>query len=130
MSFKRLFIYGSVAVIWLVIIFVMTCLSIGSSVKEACQLAQDKYEGNCVDSLIVFLDDEENSFKDRNTAIWALGQLGDVKALETLNNYYTGNIPDREPLEEGISQYELKKAIKLCEGGVNISALFWRKSVL
>jgi hypothetical protein len=74
------------------------------------------------------LEDENRSFKARNSAIWALGQFGDSRALPVLEKYYTGNIPDREPLNGTISQYELKKAIKLAKGGTNISAFIWRTS--
>jgi hypothetical protein len=55
-----------------------------------------------------------------------LGQYGDNRALPALQNYYTGDIPEKEPLDKMISQYELKKAIKLAKGGLNITALFWR----
>lgn len=110
-------------------LFIVTCTTIGESVNQKCEVAQVKYNGDCVESLTMLLDDESNTFSDRNSAIWALGQLGDERALETLNKYYTGDIPDREPLNAGISQYELKKAIKLCEGSFNISALIWRSKL-
>jgi hypothetical protein len=70
--------------------------------------------------------DNNQSFRNRNSAIWALGQLGDPQALPILQSLYTGMIPDREPLDAGISQYELKKAINLVNGGTNISAPVWR----
>ena len=40
-----------------------------------------------------------------------------VEALPTLRSVYTGNIPDREPLDQVLSQYELAKAIRWCEQG-------------
>jgi len=55
--------------------------------------------------------------------------LGDSRALPTLQKYYTGNIPNREPLDGVISQYELKKAINLTSGGVNLTAIFWRYGI-
>ena len=107
-------------------VFMITSAWIGFSVKKRCQIAQERYEGDCVSSLVAFLEDEQNDFRSRNSAIWALGQLGDGRALPVLKKYYTGNIPDREPLDAGLSQYELKKAIKLIESGFNISAFGWR----
>ena len=91
-------------------------------------LAQGRYKGDCVDALIAHLEDEDNPYGERNHAIWALGQLGDNKALSVLEKYYTGNIPDKEPWNETISQYELKKAINLTSGGFNITAFVWRNS--
>ncbi len=92
-------------------------------------MAQNKYGGDCVEAFIGLVDDETEDFRSRNDAIWALGQLGDSRALPVLNNYFTGIIPDREPLNSVISQYELSKAIKLAEGGTNLTAWAWRGSV-
>lgn len=127
-KYKDLLIYGGAIII--VVIFFLFLLSvnlIGYSVKEKCQLAQDRYEGDCVEALISYLEDDKNSFRSRNAAIWALGQLGDSRAVPVLRSYYTGY--DNGPvvkLNEGISQYELKKAIVLAEGGLNITVFFWR----
>ena len=103
--------------------FVITCSWIGYEVKSQCQEAKGEYSKDCVESLIELLEDKDKSYQSRNSAIWALGQLGDSRALPTLKSFYTGNIPSREPLNKTISQYELKKAINLAEGNFNISAL-------
>jgi hypothetical protein len=109
-----------------ILVFLVTCTWIGVDVKEQCKIAKGKYEGDCVEALAQVLDDEENSLRERNMATWALGQLGDERALEMLKKYYTGNIPDREPYDKTLSQYELKKAIKLIESGLNLTAFVWR----
>lgn len=106
--------------------FFITCTWIGFEVKSLCVDVSSKYGGTCLDSLIMSLQDNTNSFKSRNDAIWALGQIGDPKALPVLQSFYTGNIPDREPYNDTISQYELKKAINLTSGGTNLSAFIWR----
>jgi hypothetical protein len=106
--------------------FVVTCTIIGYDVKEQCKTSMLDYSGDCVESLISLLQDEGKPFRERNSAIWALGQLGDPRALPVLENYYTGEIPKRESLDADISQYELKKAIKLAAGGWNITAWAWR----
>ena len=85
--------------------------------------------GDCVEALITTLEDANNPFRTRNEAIWALGQIGDSRALPVLQNYYTGNIPPREPLSKTISQYELQKAIDLARGEFNLSAWAWRNSL-
>jgi len=106
--------------------FFITNVWIGHEVKSLCQAAEQEYSGDCVQALLAQLEDEDRSFASRNKAIWALGQLGDRRALATLEKYYTGHIPEREPLNQTISQYELKKAINLAGGGLNISAWLWR----
>lgn len=106
--------------------FVITCVWIGHEAKSLCQNARWQYGGDCVEALITQLNDEHQGYRTRNHAVWALGQFGDSRALPVLEGYYTGNIPDREPLDETISQYELKKAINLTNGGTNISAFIWR----
>lgn len=106
--------------------FVICCTWIGYEVKEQCQRASRQYDGDCTSSLIALLQDEKQSYRSKNSAIWALGQLGDKRALPILEELYTGNIPDREPLDKTISQYELKKAVNLARGGFNATAFFWR----
>jgi len=110
------------------LVFFISCVWIGYSAKDTCQDAQAAYGGDCVEALISLLEDENRSYRARNNAIWALGQFGDSRALPVLEKYYTRNIPNREPLNGAISQYELKKAIKLARGGTNLSAFIWRNS--
>lgn len=150
---KLLFITAIGASIF-TLFFVITCTWIGFDVKNQCKMAKSEYpsadsgqapsagsgqtpsansvqvqESDCVEALIVLLQDESRGFSARNSAIWALGQLGDHRALPILQGYYTGNIPDREPLDKVISQYELKKAINLAGGGANLTAIFWRYGI-
>jgi len=109
----------------LLLAFVVSATWIGQGVKENCQDAQRYYKGDCVQALSAVLQDEHISYRTRNSAIWALGQLGDPRAWELLNSYYTGVIPPRESQDEGLSQYELKKAIHQVSGGLNISRWPW-----
>ncbi|MFA6368982.1 MAG: HEAT repeat domain-containing protein [Candidatus Shapirobacteria bacterium] len=124
---KKPFIYlFSLGLSLFLLFFVVTSTWIGYDVKSKCRQAKLDYSGTCTQALSSLLKDENRSFSSRNSAIWALGQLGDSSSLPVLQNFYTGYIPDREPFNEMISQYELKKAIKLVDGGTNITAIFWR----
>lgn len=105
---------------------IITFSWIGYDVKDQCLKAKREYQGNCTEALIQVLNNENKDFRTRNYAIWALGQIGDSRALPTLESYYTGIIPEKEPLDKVISQYELRKAVKLSRGGINITAFFWR----
>ena len=116
---------GSIGVSIGMLLFVVTCTVIGYDVKEQCRDAQQAYGGDCVDALINLLDDDKQSFTARNSAIWALGQLGDERALPVLEKYFSGYEKGREPLEAAISQYSLNKAINLING-INLTAWAWR----
>ena len=113
----------------LFVLFFLVCLQIGNAVKAQCESAKTQYGGDCVEALIFRLNDQEQSFRTRNSTIWALGQIGDERALPVLLTYFNGDIPDRESLSLGISQYELKKAINLASGSLNITAPFWRNEL-
>ncbi|OGD54404.1 hypothetical protein A3J78_00070 [Candidatus Beckwithbacteria bacterium RBG_13_35_6] len=129
MILKKLFKYFFIgAVVVFILFFLITSIIIGIDVKKQCQEAEAEYQGDCVEVLMQTLDDESNSLRQRNLAIWALGQLGDKKALPILRKYYTGQIPDKEPYDKTLSQYELKKAIKLLEDGLNLTAFIWRRT--
>jgi len=120
-------VIGGISIFFL--FFMATCFLIGRDVRKKCGEAKKQYTGNCVEALTSLLNDENQSFRARNSAIWTLGQLGNSYALPVLEKYYTGNIPPRESLDKMISQYELKKAIKLASGGLNITAFFWRSEL-
>ena len=126
-TIKRTLVYtGAVGLSIIILFFFILGTWIGYDAKTICQNAKRTYEGDCIESLISLLKDEKQGYRERNNAIWALGQFGDTRALPVLKSYYTGNIPDREPLDKTISQYELKKAVNLAGGGTNISAFIWR----
>jgi hypothetical protein len=117
---------AGVGILLLFFIFLVTCTQIGYDVEKRCELAQNKYGGECVEALMKQIADDSNQF-GKNDAIWALGQLGDQKALSFLEQYNNGEeLPDREAWDQGISQYELRKAIKLLSGGFNLTAFVWR----
>lgn len=120
-----IYVFVSCAVA-LIILFVGGSMVIGDSARQECTHAQAEYGGDCVEALIALLEDENAGYRKRNSAVWALGQYGDSRALPVLEQYYTGSIPDREPLDASISQYELQKAINLAGGAPNITAWLWR----
>lgn len=126
-NLKQKLIYISVVGLSILsLFFFVGCIRIGYEAKNICQNARWQYGGDCIEALITQLDDENQGFRSRNHAIWALGQFGDSRALPVLQKYYIGDIPEREPLDRTISQYELKKAINLASGGLNITAWVWR----
>jgi len=123
---EKLFYFIAIGISIFFLFFFITTVWIGYETNNLCQNAKWQHGGDCMEALITQLEDEHQGFRDRNHAVWALGQMGDERALPILKKYYTGKIPRREPLDEMISQYELKKAINLVGGGTNIGAWIWR----
>jgi len=99
--------------------YVLVCLYIGAHVKTVCAEAMQEYPGDRVEAVIAYMESERHSLKERNKAVWALGYLGDKRPLPVLKKYHTGPPCDHDKY---LCQGELGKAIKLCEGGVNLCA--------
>jgi len=124
---EKLFYLVAIGMSIFLLFFFIGGVWIGHEAKRLCQEAKWEYQKtDCIEALIMTLDDENQGYRTRNHAIWALGQFGGSRALPVLEKYYTGNIPNREPLDKMISQYELKKAVNLAKGGTNIIAFIWR----
>jgi len=114
---KILFQLAGISIVGLISLFIVTMAIIRKQVHDKCDWAIDLYREDCATSLINVVEHDEFSFRERNDAVWVLGQLADKKALPVLKKYYTGNIPYHESLDETLSQYELEKAIRWCEKG-------------
>lgn len=94
---------------------------IGFAVEDACSAAQRDYKiDTCTRALITRMNDTSQSFRERNDAIWALGQQGDKSALSALKQLQK---PDKtyRGYDVELSQYELSKAVNLLEGGTNLT---------
>jgi hypothetical protein len=117
---KKVIFYGvSICFAFLFIVFLWVCFDIRSGVKKISTEATKQYPGDRVEALIEYVKDEHQSFRKRNLAVWALGQIGDKRALPALNQFYTGGPCDHDHY---LCQGELQKAIKLCQGSFNASA--------
>ncbi len=99
--------------------FVCICFSIRSSVKEISAQAVQEYPGDRIEALITYVDSKNHSLKQRNRAVWALGQIGDERALATLEKFWTGKPCDHSST---LCQREVGKAIKACKGSFNATA--------
>lgn len=110
-------IVGFLAVSWVV----------GSDVRAARDAALEVHAGDQIVALMAFVETPTHSLQERNRAIWALGQLGDSRALPFLEEHFTGGPCDHD---RALCQRELGKALALCRGGTNIPALVWRHGSL
>ena len=77
--------------------------------KEASQ----NFHADKIESLLMLIDSENYSLKEKNNAVWALGVLKDERALPKLEVLYTGKECDHE---KALCQYEIKKAILKIKG--------------
>lgn len=117
-KYLRYFLLGATGILLIILVFIAVLYAIiFKEVRGTCLRAETVHKKDCVNSLILVLEDPERNIKEKNDAIWALGQLADKRALPKLKSLYTGQIPEREPLNKVISQYELRKAIRWIENG-------------
>ncbi|MEA3227229.1 MAG: hypothetical protein U9Q07_14865 [Planctomycetota bacterium] len=117
---KKTFGYGIlICFTFLLVAFLCICFSIRSSVKEISTQATEQYPGDRIEALMTYVNSENHSLKQRNRSVWALGQIGDKRALATLEKFYTGEPCDHE---SRLCQRELQKAIKQCKGSFNATA--------
>jgi len=88
---------------------------IQSALDESCRLAQaaHPHPGDDIAALLAFARSPSHSLRQRNHAVWALGQARDPRALPFLESCYTGAPCDHE---RGLCQHELAKAIACCRG--------------
>lgn len=123
---KKVGILLAVFVLGFLVFVVVTFGVIYKGVTGACERAKTSFGGDCRGALEKVLESEEFSFRERNKAIWALGQLANKESLPVLEKYYTGEIENKEPLDRGLSQYELDKAIRWCNGG-NVTSWMYNR---
>ncbi len=92
--------------------------TIYQSVSEISAKAKSNFSFDTVESLVALIESDKFSYFDKNRAIWALGQIGDKRALPLLNRLNTDEIQNK-PLntKNYIVQYTVEKAIKQINGG-------------
>lgn len=92
--------------------------SIDAAVRNTCLEAGAADRESCIDTLCRVAVSSEQPFERRNQAVWALGQLGDPRALPVLEQLRTG-VPCPQPCRKDrqICQLEVEKAIRWCRGG-------------
>jgi len=119
MDFKR--VQKTLVIGALVLLLGATCVlgycrwSIQSGLDTWCAIAQERHPhpGDDIAALLAYVQSDAHSLRDRNHGVWALGQARDSRALPVLKSYYTASECDHSRC---LCQYELEKAIKLCQG--------------
>lgn len=109
--------------ILIAVLFAGTAWLIGSGVHAATEAAVRDQPGDRVSALMAYVESPKHPLRTRNRAVWALGQLGDARALPVLEKQLAGEECDHD---HRLCQHELRKAIRLCRGATNLSAWLWR----
>jgi HEAT repeat protein len=88
-------------------------------VRRTADKAVAEFGGDRVSALTELVECQDCGLRERNLAVWSLGQLGDRRGLAVLKKYHT-----QSPCNHAVDlcQYELGKAIKKMEGTWNLSA--------
>ena len=81
--------------------------------------AAARFGGDRIRGLTALVDCSQCSLRERDIAVWALGELRDRRALPALKAHYTGGKCDHT---SNLCQYELGKAIMKIEGTWNFHA--------
>ena len=97
-------------------------------VDRITDLAKKEFPGNAVEALGSLIASDAHGFEEKNTAIWALGQLADPEALPVLEKLNSETQDDSVPFDRssGLSKYEIEKAIKWCRKG-NLTSWMYKK---
>ena len=110
-----------------IILFAISLRMIYSGVESICEIASNKFETDNVESLILLIESDEFSFKQKNKAIWALGQIGDRRALPLLQKLDTDEI-QKKPLDSDkyLVQYSVEKAIRQIKSDFIVTRWMYR----
>lgn len=105
---------------------IFTFSRIHKQVDEITMIAMKEYRLNAIESLTNLIKSENHSFKDKNSAIWALGQFADQEALPFLEGLYI-QTEEKGPCSRNneLCKYEIEKAIKWCKQG-NLTSWMYR----
>ena len=109
------------------LLFFSVSLLIGTQVRDVVAEARQLNPGEPVPALVKMVESPELSLEQRNSAVWALGQLGDPRALPVLEKLHSGGECHHS---QQLCQHELDKAIASCRGGLNLGAIIWRHGEL
>lgn len=93
--------------------FVGLAWHLQASAYELGARAMGEFPGDEVEALSALVQSEERTLAERNRAVQALGQIGDSRALPTLETFHTGQPCQHDKF---LCQRELRKAIDRCRG--------------
>jgi hypothetical protein len=87
-------------------------VSIRYGLQRVSDDAVARFPGGRAEALIQLVDCGECRIRDRNQAVWALGQMVEARAAPVLRRHYDGRPCDHHAR---LCQYELGKALRMME---------------
>jgi hypothetical protein len=96
-------------------------------VNDMCEAATSRYGGDNVEALMALIESKNASLREKNRAIWALGQIGDKRALPLLRRLDTDEIQAKpyNP-DHYIVQYRVEKAIRQIQSRFTLTRWMYR----
>ncbi len=94
--------------------------SMYSSAKAITTEAKSEFKSDSIQSLINYINSPNHTLKEKNSAVWALGQFADKKAvpfLTKLSEELTGSDGEELSHNKYICRYEVDKALRWCKEG-------------
>ena len=110
---KALSIIGTILIFIIPVLYFGGLMVIKHQANTFAKEAVSVYHQDKTESLLMLIDSENHSLKERNKAVWTLGVLKDEKALPKLEMLYTGKECNHD---SALCQYEIKKAILKIKG--------------
>lgn len=96
-------------------------------VSDMCEAATSRYGGDNVEALMALIESENSSTREKNAAIWALGQIGDQRALPLLQRVDTDEIQAKPyNSDQYIVQYRVEKAIRQIQSRFSLTRWMYR----
>ena len=86
---------------------------IWTDAKQFAKQATEYFHTDKTNALLLFIDSDDFTFKEKNKAVWTIGVLKEKEALPKLEMMYTGEACNHD---SAICQYELYKAIHKING--------------
>jgi len=112
-----------------VVVIILFFLWVEIHLKKMCEMATKKYPGDKVEALMLSVETKEygynkDLYRTNNHIFWALGQLGDKRALSFLKGLVTGEPCDHDT---NLCQGKIQKAIHILERDqFNLPKFLWR----
>ena len=111
---KKVMVFGWIAVfLGLVITFWGVVSSMKMAANDIGENAANAFHKDKVESLLLLIDSDKHSLKEKNDAIWALGVLKDRRALSKLESLASGSKSDQA---EKLCLSEIEKSISKIKG--------------
>jgi len=118
---------GILLLLGLFALFGLSLRHIYKSVTVVCLDAQGLHPGDKVEALLALIKSDNASFKAKNRAIWALGQIGSKRALPLLRELDTPEVQPK-PYDSSayIVQYSVEKAITQIESNISLTRWMYK----